>query len=173
MAAQSSTLPNTNRLVTSLVQVSLRVTEGRLTVSRALLNAGRPMSQSELASALSNQVMDHSAVYRNLEILSAAGLARRLQLGDHLQRYEATIAVERGEIPEYQHFVRLICGRIICLTEDDESWHELVESLSAMGRISTLIIKGECHDCLKLSPGHHHPGCFPIVGTRDHLPVQG
>lgn len=172
MAARSSTSPNTNRLVTSLVQVGLRVTEGRLAVFRALVNAGRPMSQSELASALSNLAMDHSTVYRNLDALSAAGLARRLQLGDHLQRYESTIAAEHVEIPEHPHFVCLICGRITCLTEADTAWHEWVESLSAMGRISSLTIKGECHVCLEHSPEHHHPGCLPSDETRDHPPIQ-
>lgn len=61
----------------------LRTTASRRLVVKALFGAGRPVTAEEIASGMygRSQRCDLASVYRNLDTLEAAGLARHMHLG--------------------------------------------------------------------------------------------
>jgi Fur family ferric uptake transcriptional regulator len=92
-----------------------RVTPQRLLVANALAAAGRQRTAEQLYRSLRRQVpgIGRATVFRTLETLVEAGVARRLELEGHVYAYVACLA-------EHHHHVACTrCGRV---EEIDEAY---------------------------------------------------
>jgi Fur family ferric uptake transcriptional regulator len=92
-----------------------RVTRQRIAVADALTAAGRQVSAQELYLGLRRRdsSIGRATVFRTLEALVAAGVARRLELDGHVYGYVACR-------PEHHH--HLACDRCGRVEEIDEAY---------------------------------------------------
>jgi Fur family transcriptional regulator, ferric uptake regulator len=92
-----------------------RVTRQRLLVANALAVAGRQLTAEQLYRSLRRQVpgIGRATVFRTLETLVDAGVARRLELDGHVYAYVACL-------PEHHH--HLACTRCGRVEEIDEAY---------------------------------------------------
>ena len=92
-----------------------RVTRQRLTVAAELTAAGRQVSAQELYARVhrADPGVGRATVFRTLEALVAAGVARRLELDGHVYGYVACR-------PEHHH--HLACDRCGRVEEIDEAY---------------------------------------------------
>jgi Fur family ferric uptake transcriptional regulator len=92
-----------------------RVTRQRLLIANALAGAGRQLTADQLYLNVRRQVpgIGRATVFRTLETLVDAGVARRLELDGHVYAYVACL-------PEHHHHVACTrCGRV---EEIDEAY---------------------------------------------------
>jgi len=92
-----------------------RVTQQRLVVADALTRAGRQLTAAELYEIVreTQPSLGRATVFRTVERLVDAGVARRLELDGHVYAY---VACE----PEHHHHLACTsCGRV---EEIPESW---------------------------------------------------
>lgn len=111
----------------------LRSTPARIAVLHILSTAQRPMSHGELADCLQAQDFDRATVFRNLNHLTEAGLLSRIDLGDHIWRFELKA--------KHPHFICTDCGDVACLSESD------IQVSTKLAAISEVLLKGQCHEC--------------------------
>jgi Fur family ferric uptake transcriptional regulator len=101
-----------------------RVTQQRLLVANALAANGRQLTADELYRSLKRQEpsIGRATVFRTLETLVEAGVARRLELDGHVYAYVACL-------PEHHHHLACTnCGRV---EEIDEAYvRPIVERLA-------------------------------------------
>ncbi len=114
MARRDPAAPADADLHARLRAAGLRATQPRLAVLKAL-EQSRSVTHSELAEALAGSGWDRATVYRNLVALAEAGLARRVDPGDHVWRYEIADATASDEARAHPHFVCDDCGAVECL----------------------------------------------------------
>lgn len=98
-----------------LAAVGERVTRQRLLVANALAAEGRQLTADQLYERLRRQQpgIGRATVFRTLETLVEAGVARRLELEGHVYGYVACL-------PEHHHHLACtICGRV---EEIDEAY---------------------------------------------------
>lgn len=94
----------------------LRVTASRVAVLRLLSGRQSPPSHPEVATALADDGWDRATLYRNLVDLTEAGLLRRIELGDHVWRYElAHGEPSAAHDASHPHFLCTVCGDTACL----------------------------------------------------------
>jgi Fur family ferric uptake transcriptional regulator len=98
-----------------LREAGLRATGARVGVMRVLIDAGTPLSHSEVYERLSDQSVDRVTVYRNLVDLAEARLVRRTDVGDHVWRFEWLAPARASERHGHPHFVCSDCGVVECL----------------------------------------------------------
>lgn len=77
------TAPDSESAVEAMRRRGLRVTASRRLVVEALYTSERPVTAEEIASGMYGRLprCDLGSVYRNLDTLEAAGLARHMHLG--------------------------------------------------------------------------------------------
>jgi Fur family ferric uptake transcriptional regulator len=98
-----------------LVAAGERVTRQRLQVANMLAAAGRQLTADEVYRGLRRQApsIGRATVFRSLETLVDAGLARRLELDGHVYAYV-------GCLPQHHHHLACTkCGRV---EEIDEAY---------------------------------------------------
>lgn len=93
----------------------LRATGSRLAVLKRLRAADTPLTHAELAAAVSPQGWDRTTVYRNLTALTEAGITRRIDVGDHVWRFELRGQGRGTQRDKHPHFVCAQCGDVVCL----------------------------------------------------------
>lgn len=104
---------NDDRLRQQLQRAGLRATGARLAVLSLLHAAGRPLSHLDVTVALATQHFDRATLYRNLLDLTRVGLARRIELGDRVWRFQLVDAAHAAST--HPHFVCTACGEVQCL----------------------------------------------------------
>jgi Fur family ferric uptake transcriptional regulator len=97
-----------------LRQLGLRATASRLAVLVELHEREAPVTHEELMDALGQGNYDRATIYRILSDLTDAGLLRRMDLGDHVWRYELLDACRKVE-DDHAHFLCEGCGAVSCL----------------------------------------------------------
>lgn len=128
-------------------QAGLRSTQARVAILEQLHAASGPLSHAQVADDLESRGFDRTTIYRSLIELAEAGLLSRLELGDHVWRYEL-----RGEDDsadrDHLHFVCVDCGTIECLTGTtvEAALAPAVKHIAA-GTISDVLLKGHCRKC--------------------------
>jgi Fur family ferric uptake transcriptional regulator len=99
----------------------LRCTAARLAVMQYLMSAAGPLTHAEVSEAVGPvKGFDRATIYRNLTELTEAGLVSRVELGDHVWRFElkrAGHAHAKGE--DHPHFLCTSCGEVSCLDDVD------------------------------------------------------
>lgn len=133
-----------------LRNASVRVTDARVKVLAALLEAGRAFSHQDVQDAFSD--MDRVTLYRALDCLTDAGLAHKIAGDDRVFRYSA--GAEHGDGPHHQHghFKCTRCTRVFCLDDlgDTAMLQTALQKTLGKGFRSHEIeftIKGWCADC--------------------------
>lgn len=134
---------DTQALVERLRTAGLRCTQPRLQVLKVLVEAASPRTHAELSEVLG--ALDRATVFRNLVALTDAGLVRRLDLGDHVWRYELS---EDGHADEagHAHFTCVSCGDVVCLDGVEIRVAQVAPSLPALAEIE-IQLRGRCRDC--------------------------
>lgn len=85
---------------------SLRATRGRMRIYETLRDSKAPLTAAELHGRLGAGDADLATVYRVLERFVKSNLARTVQFGDGLRRYEST------ERRHHHHLVCTSCGSV-------------------------------------------------------------
>ncbi len=105
----------------SLVRgAGLRCTTARLAVLEHLLAATGPQTHAEVSDGLDHRGFDRATIYRNLMELTEAKLVTRVDLGDHVWRFEAKRhggGDGHGHGGDHPHFVCTSCGEVSCLDD--------------------------------------------------------
>lgn len=130
----------------SLRELGLRATAPRLAVLAALHEAAAPLAHDEVMLRI-GEGFDRATVYRLLADLAEAGLLRRMDLGDHVWRYELLDAC-RAIADDHAHFLCTTCGEVACLPEVEVravDGGRLPEALR--GADVELKLTGTCRDC--------------------------
>lgn len=120
----------------------LRATPSRVLTLNLLRTQGQPISHSEAADRLATRDLDRVTVYRNLTDLADAGLARRIDHGDHVWRFEAVTAGH-----EHPHFVCTACGTVECLPEVQLTTPRARAPRAVRAKEVEVQIRGVCDSC--------------------------
>lgn len=132
---------------TLLRKSGLRSTSPRVGVLKILMGAEQPLSHADLAEHLEVEGHDKATIFRNLTDMTEARLLSRIDVGDHVWRFE----LRRDSSPDAQnhaHFVCTDCGDVDCLPDFDLKVSPKNKSNpSKMGSVSEILLKGHCGDC--------------------------
>lgn len=102
-----------DRAVQQLKERGLKLTPQRLEILKILVGAARPLTAQEVFQAV-RAVHPHvslDTVYRNLTMLTGAGLANQV----NLQNRESARFEFQGEGHHHHHMVCLECGKSFCV----------------------------------------------------------
>ncbi|TXD32489.1 transcriptional repressor [Lujinxingia vulgaris] len=127
-------------------EAGLRCTTSRTTVLARLARANAPLSHADLSEELVPQGFDQATIYRNLTDLTEVGLLNRLDLGDHIWRFEFRGDHHHDE-GEHPHFMCVDCGEISCLAEVEITMNRQDKSPALVAEISEIFLKGRCAKC--------------------------
>jgi Fur family ferric uptake transcriptional regulator len=104
------------------------------------------LSHAELAAELSPQGFDKATIYRNLVELAEVGILNRVELGDHVWRFE--LKRDAGEHDaEHPHFVCVDCGEVSCLPGVSVNV-SAGSKRSVIGDVTQVLLKGHCERCV-------------------------
>jgi Fur family ferric uptake transcriptional regulator len=124
----------------------MRSTGPRVAVLERLRRAESPLTHAEITEELLPLGFDRATIYRNLVDLAEAGLLSRVELGDHVWRYEARRAAEPDG--EHPHFVCNDCGTVACLPLVSVNIRPAPGSRSSVvAEVSEVVLKGRCESC--------------------------
>jgi Fur family ferric uptake transcriptional regulator len=132
---------------TLLRKSGLRSTSPRVAVLKILLTARQPMSHGDLADKLEKEGHDKTTIFRNLTDMTESGLLSRIDVGDHVWRFELRRELN-ADGQSHAHFVCTDCGDVDCLPEFDFKVSTKDKASKAkMGNVSEILLKGHCGDC--------------------------
>lgn len=132
---------------TTIRAAGMRSTAPRVSVLERLRRARAPLSHAEITAQLLPLGFDRATIYRNLVDLADAGLVSRVDLGDHVWRYEVRAAPPAGE-GDHPHFVCNDCGTVACLPAVSVDIRPAPGSRrSIVAEISDVVLKGRCESC--------------------------
>ena len=120
----------------------LRATPARIAVIDFLDGSGHPSTHLEVTEELVKTGFEKSTIFRALGDLTEAGLVRKMELGDHVWRFER-VGGEGADANAHPHLLCVDCGSIQCL---DDNQVELKASHS-VGHIEDVLLKGRCPEC--------------------------
>ena len=144
----ASEMENTHQeMRDSLRSLGLRATSSRLAVLTVLHSHAGPLSHDALMERLETGRYDRASIYRILSDLSEAGLLNRMDLGDHIWRYELIDAC-RSIANGHAHFLCMSCRVATCLPE--------IELRAATGSLPDALrgadiqiqVTGRCKKCV-------------------------
>jgi Fur family ferric uptake transcriptional regulator len=134
------------RLRQRIRAAGLRCTAARLTVLHHLVNATGPLTHAEVSDAVSHAGFDRATIYRNLTELTEAGLVARMELGDHVWRFELRRPPRDRKGPEnHPHFLCTTCGEVSCL--EDVHVSIAPRERSGIHSVREVLLKGTCGAC--------------------------
>jgi Fur family ferric uptake transcriptional regulator len=130
-------------------------------VLQHLLQARGPRTHAEVAASLADRGFDRATIYRNLTELTEARLVNRVELGDHVWRFEIRRAhAGHGKKDEHPHFVCTTCGEVSCLDGVDVaitpkpgrpgrsgSGPAARSAAGGIGSVQEVLLKGQCTQC--------------------------
>jgi Fur family transcriptional regulator, ferric uptake regulator len=139
--AKRATGPSLDEVRHLIRDRGLRCTPARLAILRHLFGADGPMTHAQVADDLAPQGFDRATIYRNLVELADVGLLHRLELGDHVWRFELR-QPEQGEA-DHTHFLCVDCGDVSCVPDLSlKAAVSLVGQRAAPGRVTEVLLKG-------------------------------
>jgi Fur family ferric uptake transcriptional regulator len=125
----------------------LRCTMARVHVLEQMYQAKTPLSHADLAAVLSPKGFDKATIYRNLVELAEVGILNRVELGDHVWRFE--LKRDQGEhVGEHPHFVCVDCGEVSCLPGVSVNVLSAPAQKSVIGEVTQVVLKGRCDRCV-------------------------
>lgn len=127
-----------------LAQHGVRPTSGRILVARALAEAGRPLTMSEIEDRL--VTVDKSGISRTLSLFREKHIVHVIDADG--TRYELCHAdTEEKDSDRHVHFRCTRCLRTVCLPQLPLPEVALPEGYKAEG--GTFVVEGYCPDCAK------------------------
>lgn len=106
--------PALSKIRATIRATGLRSTAPRVAVLQRLQEVNAPVSHADLVEDLAAKGFDRATLYRNLMDLTQAGLLSRIDVGDHVWRFELRRA-ERKHPQGHPHFTCIDCGDVSCL----------------------------------------------------------
>jgi Fur family ferric uptake transcriptional regulator len=99
-----------------------------------------------VAKSLAEQGLniDRATVYRNLLEFAGLGVVNRLELGDHMWRFELRHPSEQAN---HAHFLCLGCGEVFCVAGvklESDPWRNVDMKIAD---VSEILLKGHCQAC--------------------------
>jgi len=137
----------------------LRCTAARLAVMDHLGMATGPRTHAEVSAALADLGFDRATIYRNLTELTEKNLVSRVELGDHVWRFEIKRTDGRGsESEDHPHFLCTTCGEISCLDDVRVAITPKTRGratgspkggprASRIHSVTEVLLKGRCESC--------------------------
>ncbi|MFT4626376.1 MAG: Fur family ferric uptake transcriptional regulator [Myxococcota bacterium] len=140
--------PGDDTLRAAIHDAGMRVTRARITVLRLLSHTDGPVSHADVTEALAGDGWDRATLYRNLMALTEAGLLRRVDMGDHVWRFERVTVRGDAHADDHPHFLCTACGDVACLPAVDLRMGgvDLPRALAA-GQVS-IQLRGLCDECI-------------------------
>jgi len=148
---------------TRIREAGLRCTTARVAVLKHLDTATGPLTHAEVSDALAHLGYDRATIYRNLTELTEAALAMRVELGDHVWRFESNHAGgHRHAGKDHAHFLCTTCGEVSCLDDVEVAITPRLGAKPAakklggrdphaarhtIGRVTEVLLKGRCGEC--------------------------
>jgi Fur family transcriptional regulator, ferric uptake regulator len=129
---------------------NLPATQQRLAVAEAVFFAGEHLSAEEIGRRVAKRgAVGTATVYRTLDLLVRAGLAKEHDFGEGFKRYEPLAA---GQV--HEHCICSSCGRVTEFSNDRlERMIALVaEEVEFRPDHHRLEIYGVCRSCQQLNP---------------------
>ncbi len=121
----------------------LRATPARIAVISILERSTHPVTHLDVSAELEQQGYDKSTIFRALGDLTEAGLLRKMELGDHVWRFERLRGTTGDESASHPHLLCVDCGNVECLDEDQVQ----LKASQSVGPIEDVLLKGRCRDC--------------------------
>ncbi|HEY2881257.1 MAG TPA: Fur family transcriptional regulator [Pirellulales bacterium] len=147
MRKPAAALPGLEKIRHRLRSAGLRSTAARLWVMQHLAEAGKPVTHGEVAEELRPRGFDRATIYRNLIELTEAGLVSRIELGDHVWRFELRHSGGAGR-RDHPHFVCVDCGGVECLPSVSVNIKPAPGSKqSRIRKVTEILLKGHCGQC--------------------------
>ncbi len=123
----------------------LRATPGRIAVLSQLVDAKGPLTHAEVLQRVADHIADASTIFRALNDMATAGILRRMELGDHVWRYELLNHHHADDGSAHAHFLCVECGEIICLETVDVK--PGIAKKGMIHEVTEVLFKGHCTDC--------------------------
>ena len=128
-----------------LAEHGVKLTANRILVARALSQAGRPLSLSELEDAL--ETLDKSSIFRTLMTFKQAHLVHVLEDVGEGVRYELCHSKDDGHDDDvHVHFYCTRCHKTYCL--EDLPVPPVVVPAGYQAESLSYLVKGICPACL-------------------------
>ncbi|REJ90183.1 MAG: transcriptional repressor [Planctomycetota bacterium] len=125
----------------------LRSTSCRVAVLQHLASVGMPASHAEVSDQLVPSGFDKTTIYRSLIELAEVGIAARLDLGDHVWRFELLREGHKQHV-EHPHFVCNSCGKVECLPDLNIEFSQSTAAMKeSFGEVHEVLLKGTCAAC--------------------------
>ena len=121
----------------------VKLTANRLLIARALQEAGRPLSMTELETRL--ETIDKSNVFRTLTAFREAHLVHALEDAGDGVRYELCHSHSNEDDDVHVHFYCTRCHRTYCLEDTPVPPVEVPEGYEAESL--SYLVKGICPEC--------------------------
>ena len=133
-----------NEIVSRLESHGIRPTANRIRIAQALACEERPMTLSELETAL--DTIDKSNIFRSLNLFKDKHFVHLIEDGCEGTRYELcrSHSFESDE-DAHVHFHCQVCGRTFCL--EDTPIPEVAVPEGFRSETANFLIKGTCPDC--------------------------
>jgi len=150
-----------------LREAGLRCTAARMSVLQHLMDDPAPKTHAEVSEALADRGFDRATIYRNLTELTESGILSRVELGDHVWRFELRHGHRHGEV--HPHFLCTSCGEVSCLDDVSVAITPLPlagspgkdrgppkksggkpgasKARSSIGKVTEVLLKGRCDNC--------------------------
>ena len=124
----------------------LKGTVPRIAVLAEMMQADGPLSHGEIAGKLTARGFDQATVYRNLIDLAKAGVLLRIDLGDHVWRFE--FRGDQARKREHPHFVCNECGTVSCMPRAKVRISPRPGTAeSRIANVSEVLLRGRCEHC--------------------------
>ncbi len=125
----------------------IKPTANRILILRALLQAGRPLSMTEIETALES--VDKSIISRSLALFRGHRLLHTLADGVDSVRYEVCHCAEEEEDKDrHVHFHCDVCGRAFCFEDIPVPTVHCPDGFSVAG--AEYVVHGVCPECSRM-----------------------
>jgi Fur family ferric uptake transcriptional regulator len=155
-----SSRPDSEACRARIRAAGLRCTAARLAVLEHLEAARGPRTHADVSAALASRGFDRATIYRNLTELTEAQLLDRVELGDHVWRFEIRRHHDHGGKDRgHPHFLCTTCGEVSCLDDVRVAITPTAPpparsprrrdpgQRAAIGTVTEVLLKGRCGDC--------------------------
>ncbi len=127
---------------TLLRSKGLRATPARIAVVGFLDGCDHPVTHLEVTERLEKVGFEKSTIFRALGDLAEAGLLRKMELGDHVWRFER-VGESAEDAAGHPHLLCIDCGKVQCLDDGEVE----LKAAQSIGPIEDVLLKGHCKEC--------------------------
>lgn len=142
-----------------LREMGLRCTAARMAVLDHVMTAAGPKTHAEVAESLADRGFDRATIYRNLTELTEAKILSRVELGDHVWRFELKRGHDHAPGEDHPHFLCTSCGEVSCLDDVNvaitpkaalpkkSDGRTPADKKPVIRSVNEVLLKGQCENC--------------------------